>query len=106
MIRCLINRQSIIRIIQVTAINSSSLTRTMATDRKPKVFVTRRVPTSGITLLKERCEVSQWDREEQIPRDELLRGVQGVDALFCLLTDKIDKEVLDKAGLYLKICKT
>lgn len=76
----------------------------MATDRKPKVFVTRRVPISGINLLKERCELSQWDREEQIPRDELLRGVQGVDALFCLLTDKIDKEVLDKAGLYLEIC--
>ena len=71
----------------------------MATDNRPKVFVTRRVPLSGINLLKQKCNVSQWDKEEQIPRTELLRGVQGVDALFCLLTEKIDKEVLEAAGL-------
>jgi hypothetical protein len=27
-----------------------------------------------------------------------MKQVQGKDALFCMLTDKIDKELLDNAG--------
>ena len=65
---------------------------------KPKVFITRRVPEVGESLLKSQCEVTQWDKDEAIPKDELLCGVKGVDALFCLLSDKIDVEVLDAAG--------
>jgi glyoxylate reductase len=34
---------------------------------------------------------------EAIPRDELLRRVQGKQGLICLLTDRIDAEVLDAA---------
>ena len=72
--------------------------REMTSTAKPKVFVTRKVQEEGINLLKEKCEVTQWDSEDTVPREELLKGVKGVDALFCLLTDKIDAEVLDSAG--------
>ena len=65
---------------------------------KPKVFVTRKVPEEGIKLLREHCVVTQWDSEATIPRDELLKGVKNVDGLFCLLTDKVDAEVLESAG--------
>lgn len=41
-----------------------------------------------------------WDSDEPLSRAELLKGVQGVDGLLCLLSDKIDAEVLDAAGLY------
>lgn len=41
-----------------------------------------------------------WDSDEPLPRAELLKRVQGVDGLLCLLSDKIDAEVLDAAGLY------
>lgn len=41
-----------------------------------------------------------WDSDEPLPRAELLKRVQGVDGLFCLLSDKIDAEVLDAAGLF------
>lgn len=44
------------------------------------------------------CEVSQWDSDEPISRTELLKGVQGVHGLLCLLSDKVDAEVLDAAG--------
>lgn len=47
-----------------------------------------------------RCEVSMWDSDEPLSRAELLKGVQGVDGLLCMLSDKIDIEVLDAAGLY------
>lgn len=33
-----------------------------------------------------------------MPRAELLKGVQGAHGLLCLLSDKIDAEVLEAAG--------
>lgn len=42
--------------------------------------------------------MSQWDSDEPVPRAELLKGVQGAHGLVCLLSDKIDAEVLDAAG--------
>ena len=66
-----------------------------------KVFVTRRVPQEGVEMLKSAgCVVTQWDSDAPIPRDELIKGVRGCDALFCLLTDRIDKDVLDAAGYF------
>lgn len=64
---------------------------------KPSVYITRRVPKSGVELLKH-LDVSQWDDDDPVPRTELLKNVAGKDALFCLLTEKIDDEVLDAAG--------
>lgn len=39
-----------------------------------------------------------WDSDEPIPRTELLQRVQGAHGLLCLLSDKVDVEVLDAAG--------
>lgn len=71
-----------------------------------KVFVTRRVPKPGIEVLEEAgCDVSFWDSDEAIPKEELIRGIAGVHALFCMLTDVIDGEVLDAAGInYIHFC--
>lgn len=41
-----------------------------------------------------------------MPRAELLKGVVGAHGLFCLLSDKIDREVLDAAGPDLKVIST
>lgn len=41
-----------------------------------------------------------------MPREELLKGVVGKDALFCTLTDKIDAEVIERAGPNLKVIGT
>lgn len=45
-----------------------------------------------------RCSLSVWDSDEPVPRAELLKGVAGAHGLLCLLSDKIDSEVLDAAG--------
>lgn len=45
-----------------------------------------------------RCNLSVWDSDEPVPRAELLKGVAGAHGLLCLLSDKIDAEVLDAAG--------
>ena len=71
-----------------------------STKNRPSVYVTRRVPMSGIELLQQHCNLTQWNRDEPIPREELLKNVAGKDALFCLLTEKIDDEVLEAAGWY------
>ncbi|XP_007548313.1 glyoxylate reductase/hydroxypyruvate reductase [Poecilia formosa] len=74
-----------------------------------KVFITRRIPQEGTEILSGAtgvCEVSQWDSDEPVPRAELLKGVQGAHGLLCLLSDKIDAEVLDAAGPNLKVIST
>ncbi|NWU87212.1 GRHPR reductase, partial [Onychorhynchus coronatus] len=64
------------------------------------VFVTRRIPAEGLRVLSQAsgCRVQQWDSEEPVPRAELLSRVAGTRGLLCLLSDRIDREVLDAAG--------
>ncbi|XP_075889136.1 glyoxylate reductase/hydroxypyruvate reductase isoform X1 [Nelusetta ayraudi] len=74
-----------------------------------KVFLTRRIPQEGMKILSAAtgvCEVSMWDSDEPIPRAELLQRVQGAHGLLCLLSDKVDFEVLDAAGPNLKVIST
>ncbi len=61
---------------------------------KPRVFITRKVPEAGINLLKQHCQVKVHTGDGVIPRDELINGVKWGDALLCLLTDRIDEEVI------------
>ncbi|MBP7005781.1 D-glycerate dehydrogenase [Patescibacteria group bacterium] len=69
-----------------------------------RILVTRAFPGPGIASLNDHgFEVDLFDRDEIIPRKELLQRVKGVDALLSLLTDKIDAEVMDAAGPSLKI---
>ncbi|KAK9718633.1 D-isomer specific 2-hydroxyacid dehydrogenase, catalytic domain [Popillia japonica] len=64
---------------------------------RPKVYVTRKINAEALNLLKKDCEVISWTESSPVPREELLKNVSDVDALFCVITDKIDKELLDKA---------
>jgi glyoxylate reductase len=70
---------------------------------KPKVFVTRAILESGYDLIKDRYELDLWSDELPPSRDVLLERVRGVDGLLCLLTDRIDGEVMDAAGPQLKV---
>ena len=70
---------------------------------KPKVFVTRIIPNKGLDLVKDFCDVNLWEAAMPPRREELLRNARGVDGLLCLLTDKIDHEVMDAAGAHLKV---
>ncbi|MBU1628277.1 D-glycerate dehydrogenase [bacterium] len=62
-----------------------------------KVFVTRRIPKKGISLLAEKFEMEIYDSDDPIPYDELLKGVKGSVGLLSLLSDKVDKNVMDAA---------
>lgn len=71
-----------------------------------KIFITRKIPDSGINKLKEKeyeIEISPFDKV--LTKEELILAIKekNFDALLCLLTDKIDKEIIDAAGANLKI---
>lgn len=71
-----------------------------------KILVTRKLPAKILEKLKPQCQLDIWDSDEVIPRAELLKKVQGKDGILCMLTDKIDKELLDAAGPQLKAVST
>lgn len=70
---------------------------------KPKVFVTRIIPDKGLDLVRDFCDADVWEDELPPPREEILKRVQGMDGLLCLLTDKVDGEAMDAAGAQLKV---
>jgi glyoxylate reductase len=70
---------------------------------KPKVFVTRIIRDKGLIPIKEFCQADIWPEELPPNREELLERVRGIDGLLCLLTDRIDAEVMDSAGPGLKV---
>jgi glyoxylate reductase len=70
---------------------------------KPKVFVTRVIRDKGLEPVKENCQADIWPEELPPNRKTLLEHVQGVDGLLCLLTDRIDGEVMDAAGPGLRV---
>jgi glyoxylate reductase len=70
---------------------------------KPKLYSTHVLFDEPRKKLAERFDVEYWTGEERPPRAEFLKRVSGQDALICLLTEKIDREMLDAAGPNLRI---
>ena len=70
---------------------------------KPKLFSTHVLFEEPRKKLAECFDVEYWAGDERPPREEFLKRVAGKDALVCLLTEKIDREFLDRAGPKLRI---
>jgi glyoxylate reductase len=63
---------------------------------KKKIFITYGIPEIGIQLLlKKGYEVEVYSKEKLISKHELIKKVRQVDAVISLLTDKIDRDVID-----------
>jgi len=73
---------------------------------KPKVLVTRRIPQAGFERVQAFCDVRHWDSDDAIPRQTLLEWVKGVAGIYCLITERIDAELLDAAGSDLRVVST
>ncbi len=70
----------------------------------PRIFITRIIPDKGLALVKENYpHLDIWPDEMPPSRDELLQRARGVDGLLCLLTERIDAELMDAAGSQLKV---
>lgn len=65
---------------------------------KKTIYITRKLPGEIVDKLSSQFHVKMWSEENvPVPRDVLLKEIEEVDGLICLLTEKIDEEVLSKA---------
>ncbi|WP_174614139.1 2-hydroxyacid dehydrogenase [Virgibacillus ihumii] len=65
---------------------------------KPVIYVTRKIPESLLEPYQDQFAFRMWEKaDEPVPRDVLLKEVNDAEGLLCLLTEQIDRELLDHA---------
>jgi glyoxylate reductase len=65
---------------------------------KSKVFATHQLFDEARQILDAACDVEYWTNEERPPREEVLRRVKDKEGLVCLLTEKVNDELLRVAS--------
>lgn len=60
-----------------------------------KIFITGELPANSIELLKKHYVVEVFSQNRPIRKNELIKLASDADAIVSLLTDKIDKDVID-----------
>jgi len=73
---------------------------------KPRLFVTRLIPQKGLDMvqtLSADYDIEVWPHPLPPAYDVLLEKVKGSTGLLCLLTDKVDANLMDAAGPQLKV---
>lgn len=68
-----------------------------------KIFATRKIPAPGMEILAKAGDLTIAVEEEDVvvPREKILSGVREADVLVSLLTERIDREVME-AGARLR----
>jgi glyoxylate reductase len=64
---------------------------------RQRVYITRRLPGRAAEILAAAHVVQRWDSHDPVPRGVLLREVASAQGLLCLLTERVDAELLDAA---------
>lgn len=70
---------------------------------RPKVFVTRLIPATGLDRIQAACNAEIWSEPLPPPRNVLLQKIRGCEGVLTLLTEKIDGEFMEAAGPQLKV---
>ena len=67
---------------------------------KPPILLTGKIPSSIVARLEEVGEIDQFRRDgvDVMPRDELIARIAGKQALVSMITDSIDREVIEAAS--------
>ena len=64
---------------------------------KARVLATRPLFPAAQQILNASCDVEYWTQAERISKEELLRRVKDKDGLVCLLTERVNEELLRAA---------
>jgi glyoxylate reductase len=64
---------------------------------RPKILATRPLFPAAQGILNASCEVDYWTKPERISKEELFRRIKDRDGLVCLLTEKVNEELLAAA---------
>ncbi len=73
---------------------------------QPRLFVTRLIPEKGLEMVRSLSadyEVEIWQDPLPPPHAVLLEKARGLTGLLCLLTDKIDANLMDTIGPQVKV---
>ena len=70
---------------------------------KPKVILTRKLPETIETRMRELFDTTLNDSDEALSRDELEIAVKTADVLVPTVTDKVDADLIAKAGSQLRL---
>lgn len=75
----------------------------MTTKKKPKVYVTRKLPDAVETRMRELFDAELNIDDRPRSKAELIQAVRSVDVLVPTVTDRIDAEVIEEAGPQMKL---
>jgi glyoxylate reductase len=75
----------------------------MTSDSRPRVFLSRRISDQSLERIVGQTDADVWPDELPPGRDELLRRVEGVDGFLSMVSDRVDDELLERAGPQLKV---
>ena len=64
---------------------------------KPRVLATRPLFPAAQQVLNASCDVQYWTKAERISKQELFEMIKDKEGLVCLLTEKVDDELLRAA---------
>jgi len=64
---------------------------------KPKVFATHGLFDVARQILQKSCDVQYWTKPGRPPREEVLQQVKEKEGLICLLTEKVNEDLLREA---------
>ena len=70
---------------------------------KKKVYVTRLIPEPALSMLSKECDITVNKKPNPPTKKEILSNIRGMDAILCMLSDTIDREIMDAAGPNLKV---
>lgn len=72
-----------------------------------KILVTRALTPEILTDLGTSYQLDVWESADKaMPRDQLLERAAGAHAILCMLTDKVDEELVNAAGSQLEVVST
>ena len=63
--------------------------------KKFKVLITREIPSNAYEILSKKCELEIFNKNEPISRSALKDLIRDKDGVICLLSEEIDKEIID-----------
>ncbi|HEY1211330.1 MAG TPA: D-glycerate dehydrogenase [Nitrososphaera sp.] len=68
-----------------------------------KVYVTRMISEPALSMLSRECQIVVNKKPHPPSREDMLKNVAGKSGILCMLTDKIDAQVMHAAGSNLKV---
>ncbi|MEW6605454.1 MAG: D-glycerate dehydrogenase [Thermoproteota archaeon] len=68
-----------------------------------QVYVTRKILEPAFSLLQKECKVTLNKKPSPPARAELLKNVAGKHGILCMLSDRMDAQVMDAAGPNLRV---